>query len=56
LTYRKFSEEADFPATNFLKAVIDGKRNLTSETIKKITAYFDFNKKERIANLNPRFP
>lgn len=46
LSYRKFSRMAGFTATNMLKQVIDGKRNLTLAGIRKITTVFDFNKQE----------
>lgn len=45
-SYRKFSELAGFKTVNFLKLIIDGKRNLSDDAIGKLTSFFDFNKKE----------
>jgi uncharacterized protein (TIGR02147 family) len=45
-SYRKFSRLAGFSAPNMLKQVIDGKRNLTTPSIRRIAAMFQFNKGE----------
>lgn len=45
-SYGKFSKEAGFAVSNYLKLVIDGKKNLGDTGINKITNYFKFNKNE----------
>ncbi len=45
-TYTKFSRMAGFTTPNFLKDIIDGKRNLGPRSIQRICAGFDFNKGE----------
>ncbi len=47
-SYRYFSAKAGFSSPNFLKLVIDGHRNLTNESVAKISKGFGFKKKERI--------
>ena len=46
-SYRVFSGKAGFSSPNFLKLVIDNKRNLTNESIGKVAKGFSFNKQER---------
>lgn len=46
LTFRKFSRMAGFTAPNYLKLVIDGKRKISAEALRKILLFFEFNKKE----------
>lgn len=46
-SYRVFAGKAGFSSPNFLKLVIDGKRNLSSESIGKIAKGFGFKKQER---------
>lgn len=46
LTYRKFSRLAGFTAPNYLKLIIDGKRKISSDGLRKILLFFDFNKRE----------
>ena len=45
-SYRALSAQLGFSAPNFLKLVIDGKRNIGRESIEKITAGLQLNKKE----------
>lgn len=45
-SYGKFSKEAGFAVSNYLKLVIDGKKNLGDTGINKITGFFKFNKSE----------
>ncbi len=45
-SYRLFSQKAGFKSPNFLKLVIDGKRNLTKESVYRITKAFGLNKGE----------
>ena len=46
-SYRYFSNKAGFSSPNFIKLVIDGKRNLTNESIAKVAKGFGFSKQER---------
>lgn len=46
-SYRVFSGKAGFSSPNFLKLVIDGKRNLSNESIGKIAKGFGLKKQER---------
>jgi len=46
-SYRYFSGKAGFSSPNFLKLVIDGKRNLTSASLAKVAKGFGFLKQER---------
>jgi uncharacterized protein (TIGR02147 family) len=46
-SYRYFSGKAGFSSPNFLKLVIDGKRNLTNVSLAKIAKGFGFLKQER---------
>lgn len=45
-SYRLFSQKAGFKSPNFLKLIINGERNLTKESVFKVTKAFDLNKKE----------
>jgi uncharacterized protein (TIGR02147 family) len=45
-SYRYFSQKAGFRSPNFLKLVIEGKRNLSPESIEKFTSALKLNKKE----------
>ncbi len=45
-SYRYFAKKAGINSPNFLKQIIDSKRNLTDLTIKKFTAALNFNEKE----------
>lgn len=47
-SYGKFSREAGFAVSNYLKLVIDGKKNLGNSGIDKIVSYFGFNKGETL--------
>jgi uncharacterized protein (TIGR02147 family) len=46
-SYRYFSNKAGFSSPNFLKLVIEGKRNLTNASIAKVSKGFGFSKQER---------
>lgn len=46
-SYRYFARKAGFAAPNFIKLVMDGKRNLSSASISKIAKGFTLKKKER---------
>jgi len=46
-SYRYFSNKAGFSSPNFIKLVIDGKRNLTNASIAKVSKGFGFSKQER---------
>ncbi len=45
-SFRLFSQKAGFKAPNVLKLVIEGKRNLSKESVFKFCKALDFNKKE----------
>jgi len=45
-SYRYFSQKAGFRSPNFLKLVIEGKRNLSPERIERFTSALKLNKKE----------
>jgi uncharacterized protein (TIGR02147 family) len=45
-SYRLFSQKAGFKSPNFLKLVIDGDRNLTKESIFRVSKAFSLNKKD----------
>lgn len=45
-SYRLFSLKAGFKSPNFLKLVVDGKRNLTKESVYKVAKAFGLNKNE----------
>lgn len=45
-SYRALSAQLGFSAPNFIKLVIDGKRNIGKESIEKITSGLGLNKKE----------
>jgi len=45
-SYRYFSQKAGFRSPNFLKLVIEGKRNLSAESIEKFTNALKLGKKE----------
>jgi uncharacterized protein (TIGR02147 family) len=46
-SYRVFAGKAGFSSPNFLKLIIDGKRNLSNEGIGKVAKGFDLKKQER---------
>jgi uncharacterized protein (TIGR02147 family) len=46
-SYRYFSSKSGFKSPNFLKLVMQGVRNLTAESIAKISKGFDLKKQER---------
>jgi uncharacterized protein (TIGR02147 family) len=46
-SYRVFAGKAGFSSPNFLKLIIDGKRNLSNEGIGKVAKGFEFKKQER---------
>jgi uncharacterized protein (TIGR02147 family) len=46
-SYRYFSNKAGFSSTNFISLVVKGKRNLSSDSIGKISKGIKFNKQER---------
>ncbi len=46
-SYRKFSEQMGFSASNHLHLVLQGKRKLSAEAIAKLAENLDFNKKEK---------
>lgn len=46
-SYRYFSKKCGYSSPNFLKLVIDGKRNLSADSIDKFALFFEFNKAER---------
>lgn len=46
-SYRYFSQKAGFASPNFLKLVVDGKRNLTNDSIGKVARGFTLKKPER---------
>jgi uncharacterized protein (TIGR02147 family) len=45
-SYRYFSQKAGFRSPNFLKLIIEGKRNLSSESIERFTDALNLSKKE----------
>ncbi len=45
-SYRLFSQKAGFKSPNFLKLVVDGKRNLTKESVYRVAKAFGLNKGE----------
>lgn len=45
-SYRLFSQKAGFKSPNFLKLVVDGKRNLTKESVFRVAKAFGLNKSE----------
>lgn len=45
-SYRSFSKKAGFSSPNFLKLVIDGKRNISQEAMTKFVYALDLNEKE----------
>lgn len=45
-SYRRFSRKAGFQSSNFLMLVIQGKRNLTEDSLLKCATGLDFNKQE----------
>jgi len=45
-SYRLFSQKAGFRSPNFLKLVVDGKRNLTKESVYRVSKAFGLNKGE----------
>ncbi len=47
-SYRYFSRRANINSPNFLKVVIEGKRNLSSKTIDKFAKAIGFNKSEAV--------
>jgi len=51
-SYRFFSKQCGYSSPNFLKLVIDGKRNLSIESIHKFSQFFKFNKDEKEYFLN----
>lgn len=46
-SYRYFARKAGFSSPNFLKLVIDGKRNLSQDSIPKFTKVFKLGRRER---------
>ncbi|MBF0492120.1 MAG: TIGR02147 family protein [Deltaproteobacteria bacterium] len=46
VTHRALSTKAGFTSPNFLKLVMDGKRNLTEDSLCKVCKAFDLNEKE----------
>jgi len=46
-SHRYFASKSGFATSSFLKLVIDGKRNLTNESILKISRGFDFSEQEK---------
>lgn len=45
-SYSYFSREAGFSSPNYLRLIIEGKKNLSESSIKKVTGFFQFNKQE----------
>lgn len=45
-SYRLFSQKAGFKSPNFLKLIIDGKRNMTKESVYRVAKAFGLNKSE----------
>jgi uncharacterized protein (TIGR02147 family) len=45
-SFRRFSKDAGFASPNFLKLVYDGKRNLTTESVYKVTKAFKLKRSE----------
>lgn len=45
-SYSYFSREAGFSSPNYLRLIIEGKKNLSASSIKKVTDFFEFNKGE----------
>ena len=45
-SYRLFSQKAGFKSPNFLKLVVDGKRNLTKASVYRVAKAFGLNKSE----------
>ncbi len=45
-SYRSFSEKAGFSSPNFIKLVIDGRKNLGKESIPKLCKAMEPNKKQ----------
>lgn len=45
-SFRNFSRQAGFRAPNFFQLIIDGKRNITAESMEKIAKAFKLNKEE----------
>ena len=45
-SYRSFSEKASFSSPNFIKLVIDGKKNIRKESILKLCKAMELKKKE----------
>lgn len=45
-SYRLFSQKAGFKSPNFLKLVVDGKRNLTKASVYRVSKAFGLNKSE----------
>src|SRR5688572_30102358 len=46
ISFRQFARLAGFNSPSFLKMVIDGKRNLSNESIGKVASALRFNKEE----------
>lgn len=46
-SYRWFSQKAGYSSPNFLKLILEGKRNLTNDGIERISQVFQFDKKEK---------
>src|SRR5690606_11164244 len=46
-SYRYFSRRAGFSSPNFLKLVIDGKRNLGSDSVKRFAKALELNTEEK---------
>ena len=47
VSFRSFSKKAGFQSTNFFKLVMEGKRNLTEESLNKFAEGLDLNKQEK---------
>lgn len=45
-SFRRMSHQLGFTSPNFLKLVIDGKRNISKESLEKLIKGFNFNRKE----------
>lgn len=46
-SYRYFSNKCGYSSPNFLKLIIDGKRNLSDDSINRFSIFFKFNKQEK---------
>lgn len=46
-SFRWFSQKAGYTSPNFLKLILEGKRNLTEDGVERVSQVFQFNQKER---------